>query len=405
MTMAVITTNTRRRRTSLLSVAAVLLLSSSDVASSSSSSASSVTLQTVFDAIDANHDGVISEPEYSNAMSNFLSSSGEDAGGASASSLSGAPPLGLDSNPFAYQRKKVDNNNDSSNNNNNNNSDNDRAKFDNPKNAKDFLKGLFASFSAIIATEIGDKTFFIAAILSMKNDRMAVFGGAILALIIMTILSTMMGLVLPALVPKKYTHLIGGILFLYFGVKLTLESRGMEDKVSEELEEVEEELAEMSKKQKVAMKKKQMQHEEDGGMDDDQQETGMAGGGDVEDGVAVKRRGGGGKKGVKHAPSSSGLSAAGDYSGSSWEAVFIQALTMTFLAEWGDRSQIATIALAAAKDPLGVTIGGCIGHSICTGMAVVGGRMLASRISEKTVAFYGGLVFLAFGIHSVFFEE
>eukprot|EP00984_Skeletonema_dohrnii_P031711 scaffold24581_cov70-Skeletonema_dohrnii-CCMP3373.AAC.1 len=237
--MAVITTNTRRRRTSLLSVAAVLL-SSADVASSSS--ASSVTLQTVFDAIDANHDGVISEPEYSNAMSNFLSSSGEDAGGASAASLSGAPPLGLDSNPFAYQRKKTDNNNDS---NNNSNSDNDRAKFDNPKNAKDFLKGLFASFSAIIATEIGDKTFFIAAILSMKNDRMAVFGGAILALIIMTILSTMMGLVLPALVPKKYTHLIGGILFLYFGVKLTLESRGMEDKVSEELEEVEEELAEM----------------------------------------------------------------------------------------------------------------------------------------------------------------
>eukprot|EP00984_Skeletonema_dohrnii_P021365 scaffold10650_cov85-Skeletonema_dohrnii-CCMP3373.AAC.4 len=189
MTMAVITTNTRRRRTSLLSVAAVLL-SSSDVASSSSS-ASSVTLQTVFDAIDANHDGVISEPEYSNAMSNFLSSSGGDAGGASAASLSGAPPLGLDSNPFAYQRKKADNNNDS-NNNNNSNSDNDRAKFDNPKNAKDFLKGLFASFSAIIATEIGDKTFFIAAILSMKNDRMAVFGGAILALIIMTILSTMM---------------------------------------------------------------------------------------------------------------------------------------------------------------------------------------------------------------------
>ena len=78
---------------------------------------------------------------------------------------------------------------------------------------------------------------------------------------------------------------------------------------------------------------------------------------------------------------------------------------MTFLAEWGDRSQIATIALAAAKDPLGVTIGGCIGHSICTGMAVSGGRMLASRISEKTVAFYGGLVFLAFGIHSVFFED
>ena len=57
------------------------------------------------------------------------------------------------------------------------------------------------------------------------------------------------------------------------------------------------------------------------------------------------------------------------------------------------------------QDPVGVTIGGCMGHSVCTGMAVVGGRMLASRISEKSVAFYGGLTFLVFGIHSVFFEE
>ena len=243
---------------------------------------------------------------------------------------------------------------------------------------------------------------FIAAVLSMRNDRMAVFGGAILALIIMTILSTLMGLVLPSLIPKKYTHLIGGILFLYFGFKLLLDSRSMEGKVSEELEEVEEELAEMNKKKGKARKKKEAEEvpEED---DDIEGQTIENGGGDSSDNGAKKRRGGG--KSIKHATSSGGLSAAGDYSSSSWEAVFVQTLTMTFLAEWGDRSQIATIALAAAKDPIGVTIGGCIGHSICTGMAVVGGRMLASRISEKTVAFYGGLIFLAFGIHSAFFEE
>ena len=99
------------------------------------------------------------------------------------------------------------------------------------------------------------------------------------------------------------------------------------------------------------------------------------------------------------------MTAAGSYSGASWEATFLQALTMTFVAEWGDRSQIATIALAAAKDPVGVTVGGCLGHSVCTGVAVVGGRLLAARISEKSVSFYGGLVFLAFGIHSAFFEE
>ena len=176
----------------------------------------------------------------------------------------------------------------------------------------------------------------------------------------------------------------------------------MEDKVSEELEEVEEELAEMNKKQ--SKKKKKLAVAEESSMDDDveQQETEMENGSEKNSDGAKQRRGG--NKTVRHAPSS-GLSAAGGYSGASWEGVFIQSLTMTFLAEWGDRSQIATIALAAAKDPVGVTIGGCLGHSICTGMAVIGGRMLAARISEKSVAFYGGLVFLAFGMHSLFFED
>jgi putative Ca2+/H+ antiporter (TMEM165/GDT1 family) len=71
----------------------------------------------------------------------------------------------------------------------------------------------------------------------------------------------------------------------------------------------------------------------------------------------------------------------------------------------GDRSQIATIALAAAKDPIGVTLGGILGHCICTGIAVIGGRLLASRISEKMVSYVGGAVFLLFAIHSVYFRE
>ncbi|KAG0044693.1 hypothetical protein BGZ89_005949 [Linnemannia elongata] len=31
-----------------------------------------------------------------------------------------------------------------------------------------------------------------------------------------------------------------------------------------------------------------------------------------------------------------------------------------------------------------VSIGGVFGHSLCTGVAVIGGRMLASRISVRT---------------------
>lgn len=69
----------------------------------------------------------------------------------------------------------------------------------------------------------------------------------------------------------------------------------------------------------------------------------------------------------------------------------------------GDRSQIATIALAASKNPFGVVLGGLIGHAFCTGLAVIGGKMLAAKISERTVAIIGGLLFLVFGVTSIFF--
>ena len=34
-----------------------------------------------------------------------------------------------------------------------------------------FLEGFFKSWGVILASEIGDKTFFIAAVMAMRNDR------------------------------------------------------------------------------------------------------------------------------------------------------------------------------------------------------------------------------------------
>lgn len=39
------------------------------------------------------------------------------------------------------------------------------------------------------------------------------------------------------------------------------------------------------------------------------------------------------------------------------------------------------------QDVTGVIVGGIMGHSICTGIAVLGGRMIAQRISVKTGEF------------------
>merc|ERR1712216_516410 len=65
---------------------------------------------------------------------------------------------------------------------------------------------------------------------------------------------------------------------------------------------------------------------------------------------------------------------------------------LIFLAEWGDRSQITTIALATHKNPYGVAIGGILGHTFCTSLAVAGGRIVAMKISPRTVSFVGGIL-------------
>lgn len=38
------------------------------------------------------------------------------------------------------------------------------------------------------------------------------------------------------------------------------------------------------------------------------------------------------------------------------------------------------------QNVVGVTIGGTLGHALCTGLAVIGGRLIAQRISVRTGA-------------------
>mmetsp|Transcript_32902 Transcript_32902/g.48247 ORF Transcript_32902/g.48247 Transcript_32902/m.48247 type:complete len:338 (+) Transcript_32902:107-1120(+) len=308
------------------------------------SAASETTTERGFDAFDSNHDGQINREEYDRGLKKLTSFLEMDI----------VSSKGSISNLLHRDMRISAGNAD---------------KTSEGEEDLSFWSGFVNSCAMIIATEIGDKTFFIAAVLSMRNSRLVVFLGALLALICMTILSSMMGLILPSLLPRQYTHIIGGVLFLYFGVKLIFDSRSMTHKVSEELEEVEEEL-------RLGSNKKE--DEDSTSNSDVENHTNAMAQNKKQDNLALG------------APSN--------------EKLFVQSFTLTFLAEWGDRSQIATIALASHKDPYGVTVGGCLGHSLCTGLAVVGGRMLAARISEKTVSFGGGIIFLLFGLHSLFFE-
>ena len=59
------------------------------------------------------------------------------------------------------------------------------------------------SFMVIIVSEIGDKTFLIAAVMALQHSRLLVFSAAMAALFIMTVLSAIMGYVLPELFSKR----------------------------------------------------------------------------------------------------------------------------------------------------------------------------------------------------------
>lgn len=83
-------------------------------------------------------------------------------------------------------------------------------------------------------------------------------------------------------------------------------------------------------------------------------------------------------------------------------AMIWETFSLIFIAEWGDRTQFATIALAAANDPIGVTIGAILGHTICAAIAVVAGSSIAGRISERLVTLIGGGLFLLFGVLALF---
>lgn len=206
-----------------------------------------------------------------------------------------------------------------------------------------FGQAFFHSLAMVIATEIGDRTFFIAAILAMSTTALIVFIGCWGALAFMTVLSALIGLLVPTLLSPVLSHWFSVLLFGWFGGKAIFDAYGMFKNgegagVSEELEETQKEL------------------------DDDK--------------TLKKNRGA--------------------------VALIVAIFTMTFMAEWGDKSQIATVAMGGSRDVMGVIVGAVLGHGLCTGMAIAGGKMMSSRISERQVTLASGILFLGFATNGVF---
>jgi putative Ca2+/H+ antiporter (TMEM165/GDT1 family) len=76
-------------------------------------------------------------------------------------------------------------------------------------------------------------------------------------------------------------------------------------------------------------------------------------------------------------------------------------LSLVFLAEMGDKSQLVCMALAARHRPLPVLVGAALAFAILNVLAVLFGAALAQWIPQHWLAIIVGCLFLWFGIQSL----
>jgi len=201
-----------------------------------------------------------------------------------------------------------------------------------------FQDGFVSSSLLIFLSELGDKTFFVAALTAMRNPKWAVFVGALGALSSMSFISTGFGMAaheLPFNSDVPVDDYLAAALLLLFGVQSLRDASEMDGDARGEEEEEAAEVAD-------------------------------------------------------------GLGSNGDIL-----PFILQVFVTVFLAEWGDKSFISTIALAATNDPLGVALGATSGHAGATLLAVGVGATAAEFISEKVAATSGGILFISFAALTV----
>lgn len=249
------------------------------------------------------------------------------------------------------------------------------------------FRSFVLSFTMIIFSEIGDKTFLVAALMAMKYPPLFVFSAALPALAIMTVGSAIMGHAAPMLLPPRFTNFAAAILFLVFGAKMLKEGRDMspEDGIGDEMREVESEIEEkeaeaarFNRRNSNTPSPWTLESGRKARVNSNRLPAPPDSPPDSPDSLRAR------------SPIGSGGSFSSAFNGAQnlfsllLSPAWVQTFVMTFLGEWGDRSQIATIAMAAGQNYWWVTVGALTGHSICTGIAVIGGRAIAGRVSMKT---------------------
>jgi putative Ca2+/H+ antiporter (TMEM165/GDT1 family) len=206
-----------------------------------------------------------------------------------------------------------------------------------------FYPSLVQSFLVIFLSEIADRTFILVLIYSLKMHWIPLILTSLLSMYFMNLLAIFAGYAVILFIPRNFLDWIGFFCFLFFGLFWVYEGMGMENKSVKE--EYEQEMQETEANYNLV--------NEEGNNEKNKEST--------------------------------------------WK-LCLELFGFLCISEFGDKSEISTVTIAAVYNLYATLIGTMIAYFFAIAIAAFLGHYIGQYLTEKTMCIIGGLLFVGFAI-------
>jgi putative Ca2+/H+ antiporter (TMEM165/GDT1 family) len=206
-----------------------------------------------------------------------------------------------------------------------------------------FYPSLIQSFLIIFLSEIADRTFILVLIYSLKMHWVPLILTSLFAMYFMNLLAIVAGYTVILLVPRSLIDWIGFFCFLLFGIFCVYEGLNMESKSV--TEEYEEEIQRTESNYLLVSDENKDQNNKE----------------------------------------------------STWK-LCLELFGFLCLSEFGDKSELSTVTIAAVYNIYGVLIGTMLAYFCAIAIAAFLGHWAGKFLTEKMMNIIGGILFIGFAI-------
>ena len=236
-----------------------------------------------------------------------------------------------------------------------------------------FLSSIAYSFSFVFVTDLTDKSVFLIILLTQKIPTLILFIISLFSVLLTNYLSILVGCYITKLISLVYLEIIACILFITFGILSIIESQKKENQVKVLMEKT----------------KKELNYSEN----DDYQlmsediETNYESNSELKYSSMLRTN-----------SNTSNLNVINENNNNEINTgLIIAIIIMLCLSDFGDKSQITVMTMAAIYDFYGILIGSTLALVGTVTIAILFGTWICDKISTKLLFLIGGILFLIFG--------